>query len=85
MYIHIFPSPVGYIVDTEFIKKRANEKLNELGYESIFNYDETRAANLDWFYHLTGGVTWTDFFAVRPTDYAKAGADENWDEEELFN
>ena len=69
----------------EFIKKRANEKLNELGYESIFKYDEASASNLDWFYHLTGGVTHSDFFAIRPTDYAKAGADENWDEDELFN
>jgi ribonucleoside-diphosphate reductase beta chain len=69
----------------EFIKKRANEKLRELGYDSIFEYDETSAAELDWFYHLTGGVTWTDFFATRPTDYAKAGEDENWDEDHLFS
>ena len=43
------------------------------------------ASNLDWFYHLTGGHTHTDFFAVRPTDYAKAGEGENWDEEDLFD
>lgn len=69
----------------EFIKKRANEKLNELGYESIFHYDEKMASELDWFYHLTGGHTHTDFFAIRPTDYAKAGENENWDEDELFS
>lgn len=69
----------------EFIKKRANEKLNELGYESIFNYDEKQASELDWFYHLTGGHTHTDFFAIRPTDYSKAGEDENWDEDDLFS
>jgi ribonucleoside-diphosphate reductase beta chain len=69
----------------EFIKKRANEKLNELGYESIFHYSEDMASNLDWFYHLTGGVTHTDFFAIRPTDYAKAGEDEDWDEDSLFS
>jgi len=63
----------------EFIKKRANEKLNELGYESIFHYSEDLASNLDWFYHLTGGVTHTDFFAIRPTDYAKAGEDDDWE------
>ena len=68
----------------EFIKKRANEKLNELGYESIFNYNEDMASELDWFYHLTGGHTHTDFFAIRPTDYAKAGENENWSEEELW-
>jgi len=64
----------------EFIKKRANEKLNELGYDSIFYYSEESAGNLDWFYHLTGGVTHTDFFAIRSTDYAKAGEDDNWDD-----
>lgn len=69
----------------EFIKKRANEKLNELGYEVVFNYSEDMASNLDWFYHLTGGVTWTDFFAQRSTDYSKAGEDENWDEDDLFD
>jgi ribonucleoside-diphosphate reductase beta chain len=69
----------------EFIKKRANEKLNELGYESIFNYDEYLASELDWFYHLTGGHTHTDFFAIRPTDYAKAGENEDWDEDSLFS
>lgn len=68
----------------EFIKKRANEKLNELGYESIFFYDDASACNLDWFYHLTGGHTHTDFFAIRPTDYAKAGENENWSEDELW-
>lgn len=69
----------------EFIKKRANEKLNELGYESIFSYSEEHASNLDWFYHLTGGHTHTDFFAIRPTDYSKAGENEDWDEDSLFS
>ena len=69
----------------EFIKKRANEKLAEIGYQSIFKYNEESASELDWFYHLTGGHTHTDFFAVRPTDYSKAGEDENWDEDDLFS
>jgi ribonucleoside-diphosphate reductase beta chain len=68
----------------DFIRKRANEKLNELGYESIFHYSEGSASELDWFYHLTGGHTHTDFFAIRPTDYAKAGENENWSEDELW-
>ena len=67
-----------------FILRRANEKIYELGYEPGFGYDKESADQLDWFYHLTGGTTHTDFFAVRPTDYAKAGEDENWDEDNLF-
>ena len=62
----------------DFIRKRANEKLHELGYESIFNYNVKSAEELDWFYHLTGGLTHTDFFAVRPTDYSKANEGEDW-------
>lgn len=68
----------------EFIKQRANEKLGELGYNAIpggdkyFEYNKKKAENLDWFYHLTGGHTHTDFFAIRPTDYSKANEGEDW-------
>jgi len=67
----------------QFIKKRANEKLIELGYldlGSYFDYDEEAAGNLDWFYHLTGGHTHTDFFAVRSTDYSKANEGEDFED-----
>ena len=66
-----------------FIKKRANEKLVELGYVdlgSYFPYNQKAADNLDWFYHLTGGVTHTDFFAIRPTDYSKANEGEDFED-----
>ena len=67
----------------QFIRKRTNEKLTELGYidlGSYFSYDTKAAANLDWFYHLTGGGTHTDFFAIRPTDYSKAGENEDFED-----
>lgn len=67
----------------QFIKKRTNEKLVELGYidlGSYFPFNKEAAANLDWFYHLTGGVTHTDFFAIRPTDYSKAGENEDFED-----
>ena len=67
----------------QFIRKRLNEKLQELGYFDLgqyFAFNETAAANLDWFYHLTGGHTHTDFFAVRPTDYSKANEGEDFDD-----
>ena len=62
----------------QFIRKRSNEKLKELGYKSIFKYEKESAKNLDWFYHLTGGHTHTDFFAIRPTDYSKANEGEDF-------
>jgi ribonucleoside-diphosphate reductase beta chain len=67
-----------------FIRRRANEKLVELGYTSKFNFDYKSAEELSWFDHLTGGVTHTDFFAMRSTDYSKAGENESWDEDDIF-
>ena len=64
----------------QFIRKRANEKLIELGYKKHFKYDKEAASNLDWFYHLTGGHTHTDFFAIRPTDYSKANEGEDFED-----
>ena len=67
----------------QFIKKRMNEKFQELGYtekDFVFEYDEKAAAKLDWFYHLTGGHTHTDFFAIRPTDYSKANEGEDFND-----
>ena len=67
----------------QFIRKRLNEKLVELGYidlGSYFGFDTATSANLDWFYHLTGGVTHTDFFAIRPTDYSKANEGEDFED-----
>jgi len=67
----------------QFIRKRLNEKLQELGYFDLgqyFAFDQEAAANLDWFYHLTGGLTHTDFFAIRPTDYSKANEGEDFED-----
>jgi len=67
----------------QFIRKRLNEKLQELGYFDLgqyFAFNQDGAKNLDWFYHLTGGPTHTDFFAVRPTDYSKAGEGEDFED-----
>ena len=67
----------------QFIRKRLNEKITELGYSNgrkHFEFNEIAASNLDWFYHLTGGHTHTDFFAVRPTDYSKANEGEDFED-----
>jgi len=67
----------------QFIRKRLNEKLQELGYFDLgqyFVFDQEAATNLDWFYHLTGGLTHTDFFAIRPTDYSKANEGEDFED-----
>jgi len=67
----------------QFIRKRLNEKLVELGYSNEwqhFEFNTEAAKNLDWFYHLTGGHTHTDFFAIRSTDYSKANEGEDFED-----
>lgn len=61
-----------------FISARANDRLSELGLSQIFTVDNSQVDSMDWFGHLTGGHTHTDFFAMRPTDYSKAGEQEDW-------
>lgn len=59
-----------------FIKARANDKLNELGYPAIYNdIDPALLKKIEWFNHLTSGKTHQDFFAQRVTDYSKSNAD----------
>ena len=65
----------------QFIRRRLNQKLHELGYTDLgtyFKFDTGAEKNLAWFEHLTGGVTHTDFFAIRPTDYSKANEGEDY-------
>ena len=65
-----------------FIRNRLNDKIHELGYHrhSYFEANLKAAAKLDWFYHLTGGLNHTDFFAIRPTDYSKANEGEDFND-----
>ncbi len=67
----------------QFIRKRLNEKLIELGYGNsgdYFEFNNEAAKNLDWFYHLTGGHSHTDFFAIRTTEYSKANEGEDYND-----
>ena len=59
-----------------FIKERANQKLIELGYSSIYDdIDPNLLKQMEWFGHLTSGVEHQDFFAGRVTTYAKSTSD----------
>jgi ribonucleoside-diphosphate reductase beta chain len=59
-----------------FIKARANSKLQELGYAGTYNdVDPAMLKQMEWFGHLTSGVEHQDFFAQRPSSYAKSSAD----------
>ena len=59
-----------------FIKARANDKMVELGYKPVYNdIDPALLKQIEWFGHLTSGVEHQDFFAQRPSSYAKSTAD----------
>lgn len=59
-----------------FIKARANEKIQELGYKPTYNdIDPSQLRDMEWFSHLTSGKTQQDFFSGRVTSYAKSVAD----------
>jgi ribonucleoside-diphosphate reductase beta chain len=59
-----------------FIKERANQKLVELGYNPLYNdIDPNMLKQMEWFGHLTSGLSHTDFFASKSTDYSKSTAD----------
>jgi ribonucleoside-diphosphate reductase beta chain len=59
-----------------FIKARANDKMRELGYTAVYNdIDPAMLKQMEWFGHLTSGVEHQDFFAQRPSSYAKSSAD----------
>ena len=59
-----------------FIKARANSKIEELGYKGLYNdIDPNLLQQMEWFGHLTSGVEHQDFFAQRPSSYSKSTSD----------
>lgn len=61
----------------EFIKFRANTKLEEMNLKPLFNFDEAAAKEVSsWFTTESGyGVIDTDFFADKETGYTRGGTD----------
>jgi len=55
----------------EFIKYRFNESVQMIGGEKIFEVDETKLADIDWFMEEIYAQTHTDFFYKKPTTYSK--------------
>jgi len=55
----------------QFIKHRINSKLNEIGYDSIFDVDNESLQRISWFDSLSAGQEFGDFFGTRVTAYTK--------------
>ena len=61
-----------------FIRHRANQKLQEIGLKSNWkNLDKEAIDQMQWFSVLSSGVSHADFFAGKITDYSKSNVD--WD------
>jgi ribonucleoside-diphosphate reductase beta chain len=59
-----------------FIRHRANTKLTDLGLKTNWkNVDKDSLARMGWFDVLSAGVSHTDFFSQRVTDYSKGSVD----------
>lgn len=63
-----------------FVKDRLNLKLQELGYEKIFEINKELLQNISWFGSLSSGREFGDFFATRVSEYSqnKINPNELW-------
>ena len=66
----------------EFIKKRINESLKQIGIDYRLDIDRKIAAQTVWFDEVLLGNAMTDFFHGKPIEYAKSN--KVYDEAELF-
>lgn len=66
----------------EFIKNRMNESLKQIGYDPIFDVDDSVIAETRWFEEQILGNNMTDFFHSRPVEYAKCS--QSFAVEDLF-
>jgi ribonucleoside-diphosphate reductase beta chain len=66
----------------EFIKKRINESLIQIGYSPVFELDEDLVSKSTWFEEEIYGNGQSDFFHSRPVEYSKNS--QSFAVEELF-
>lgn len=66
----------------EFIKKRINESLIQIGIPNVFELDNEIIKKTMWFDEELLGNNMTDFFHSRPVEYSKSS--QSFDEDELF-
>lgn len=55
----------------EFVKNRLNDSLEAIGYRRPFEVDNAIIEKTIWFDEDVNGLTQTDFFNQRPTEYSK--------------
>jgi ribonucleoside-diphosphate reductase beta chain len=66
----------------EFIKNRINESLSDIGFQQVFEIDNTLLDETFWFDEQLLAPNMTDFFHSKSVEYSKNG--QCFDEDELF-
>jgi len=66
----------------EFIKNRINSSLEQIGFDPVFDIDNTLVEPTMWFEEELLGNNMTDFFHSRPVEYSKKS--QSFDEDDLF-
>ena len=66
----------------EFIKKRINDSMIQIGFEAPFEIDGELIEQTTWFDEELLGNNMTDFFHGRPVDYSKNS--QSFSEDDLF-
>jgi ribonucleoside-diphosphate reductase beta chain len=66
----------------EFIKNRINESLSDIGFQKVFEIDNTLLDETFWFEEQVLAPNMTDFFHSKSVEYSKKG--QCFDEDELF-
>ncbi|WP_126973866.1 ribonucleotide-diphosphate reductase subunit beta [Gynurincola endophyticus] len=54
-----------------FMKVRTDDSLKQIGFEPLFNVDQSKGNALQWFEEEVFANSMDDFFAKRPVDYTK--------------
>ena len=66
----------------EFIKNRINNSLEQIGFKTVFNIDNSLIEPTMWFEEELLGNNMTDFFHTRPVEYSKKN--QSFDEADIF-
>jgi ribonucleoside-diphosphate reductase beta chain len=66
----------------EFIKNRINNSLQQIGFKTVFNIDNSLIEPTMWFEEELLGNNMTDFFHSRPVEYSKKN--QSFDEADIF-
>lgn len=66
----------------EFVKNRINESLVQIGFDKVFDIDESLLQDTMWFQEQLLGNNMTDFFHSKDTGYSKKS--QCFDEDSLF-